>query len=254
MQQATTGTESAERVADVLLSFTRTDEPLGVSSIARDLDLSKAVVHRILQSLVSRNLIQYAPDSRDYRLGSAGAALGARALRLLDVRRVARVPLMDLRDATGETTTLSLLSGDKRMYIDQYESPNEVKMTVELGRMHPLHAGASSRAILAHLPEDFTARVVRGGLSATTVHTITDEAALLASLVDVREVGYSRSVGERQADAGSIAAPIFGPHLDVVGSISVCGPVARFTDEKVTEFAPLLVATAARISQLSRES
>lgn len=249
MQQTTTGTESAERVADVLLSFARSDAPMGVSSIARDLDLSKAVVHRILQSLVSRNLVQYSSESRDYRLGAAAAALGAQALRQLDIRSVARVPLMELRDATGETTTLSLLSADKRTYIDQFESPNEVKMTVELGRMHPLHAGASSRAILAHLPPAFVERVINEGLSRTTKHTITVPEDLLSSLADVREHGYSRSYGERQSDAGAIAAPIFGPHHEVIGSISVCGPIARFTDERVSSFAPLLVSTAERISQ-----
>lgn len=253
MQQTTTGTESAERVADVLLSFARSDGALGVSSIARDLDLSKAVVHRILQSLVSRNLVQYSSDSRDYRLGSAAAALGAQALRQLDIRSVARIPLMELRDATGETTTLSLLSADKRTYIDQYESPNEVKMTVELGRMHPLHAGASSRAILAYLPEAFVEHVVNEGLSPTTPQTITDPTELLESLENVRTVGYSRSFGERQADAGSLAAPVFGPHHDVVGSISICGPIARFADDRVSLFAPLVTATAAKISTLLQE-
>jgi DNA-binding IclR family transcriptional regulator len=250
---ATTGTESAERVADVLLSFTRTDDPLGVSSIARQLDLSKAVVHRILQSLVSRKLVQYSSESRDYRLGSAAAALGAHALRQLDIRSVARLPLMDLRDATGETTTLSLLSADKRIYIDQYESPNEVKMTVELGRIHPLHAGASSRAILAHLPPEFIARVAGERLVQTTAHTITDAKHLLKSLDLVRELGYSRSFGERQADAGSLAAPVFGPQRDVVGSISICGPIARFTDDRVERFVPMLKATAAEISRLLQE-
>jgi len=250
---ATTGTESAERVADVLLSFTRTDDPLGVSSIARQLELSKAVVHRILQSLVSRKLVQYSSESRDYRLGSAAAALGAHALRQLDIRSVARLPLMDLRDATGETTTLSLLSADKRIYIDQYESPNEVKMTVELGRIHPLHAGASSRAILAHLPPEFIARVAGERLVQTTSHTITDAKHLLKSLDLVRELGYSRSFGERQADAGSLAAPVFGPQRDVVGSISICGPIARFTDDRVERFVPMLKATAAEISRLLQE-
>jgi Transcriptional regulator len=253
MQAPISGTESAERVADVLLSFTRSDGPLGVSSIARDLDLSKAVVHRILQSLVSRNLIQYSPNTRDYRLGTAGAALGAQALRLLDVRQIARLPLMDLRDASEETTTLSLLSGDKRIYIDQYESPSEVKMTVELGRMHALHAGASSRAILAFLPEQFVSRVLNDELTTLTAQTITTKAQLQSSLEEVRTLGYARSAGERQSDAGSIAAPIFGPQRDVIGSISICGPAARFTDDRVAAFVPLLLQASATVSDFTQQ-
>lgn len=253
MQPVAVGTESADRVANVLLAFTRSDGPIGVSVIARELSLSKAVVHRILQSLVSRGLVQYSPDSRDYKLGPAAAALGVQALRHLDVRSVARVPLMELRAATGETTTLSLLTADKRTYIDQYESLNEIKMTVELGRMHPLYAGASSRAILAHLPDEFVARVIEGGLDPTTPFTLTDPQELLDSLESVRQKGYARSRGERQADAGSVAAPLFGPHDEVLGSISVCGPSSRFTDDAVERFAEHLVLTARRISSLIRE-
>lgn len=253
MSSASAGTESAERVADVLLAFAGWDGPLGVSEIARKLDLSKAVVHRILQSLVSRSLLQYSTKSRDYQLGPASVALGVQALRRLDLRTLARVPLMELRESTGETTTLSLLSGDKRIYIDQYESPHEVKMTVELGRMHPLHAGASSRAILAFLPEEFITRVIVAGLAATTFKTITDPDALRANLQRVRELGYSRSARERQNDAGSVAAPLFGPHGEVIGCISVCGPSARFDDAVVARYAPLVTSTAARITSLISE-
>ncbi len=253
MQSISAGTEAAERVGDVLLCFARSDSAIGVSAIARELNISKAVVHRILQSLVSRSLVQYSRESRDYRLGPAAAALGAQALRQLDVRGVARIPLMELRDATGETTTLSLLSADKRTYIDQFESPKEVKMTVELGRMHPLHAGASSRAILAHLTPQFVSRVVDGELAPTTAHTIVDPTELLASLQRVRNQGYSRSKGERQSDAGSVAAPLFGPHREVIGAISICGPIARFSDDAVERFAPLVTATASKISEIMQD-
>ena len=41
------GTEAAERVADVLLAFSHCESSMGVSALARELSLSKAVVHRI---------------------------------------------------------------------------------------------------------------------------------------------------------------------------------------------------------------
>ncbi len=51
------GTETAGRVIDVLLLFTDGPDELGVSRIARELGLSKAVVHRILQTLVARGMV-----------------------------------------------------------------------------------------------------------------------------------------------------------------------------------------------------
>lgn len=127
-----TGTEAAARVADVLLLFTGGPRYLGVSAISRELDLSKAVVYRILQSLVSREMLATDPGVAGYRLGPAAVALGASALRRFDARVAATPVLRRLREETGETTTLSGLVGDERVYLDQFESPREIKMTVEL--------------------------------------------------------------------------------------------------------------------------
>src|SRR5690606_7589767 len=88
-REVSTGTESAERVADVLLAFSHGNGSMGVSKLARELALSKAVVHRILQSLVSRDLISFNPANREYSLGPSATVLGARALRQLDLRTVA---------------------------------------------------------------------------------------------------------------------------------------------------------------------
>ena len=247
-KKASTGTESAERVADVLLALSRSDGPIGITSISRELSLSKAVVHRILQSLASRDLVRVDPVTREYHLGSGATALGARALRQLDLRVVARDELVGLRDETKETTTLSLLVVDKRTYIDQYEGPQEIKMTVELGRLYPLYAGASSRAILAFLPESEISRVLEPGLEQLTDETIQDQGVLRERLAGVRANGYAISQGERQSGAGSVAAPIFQGDNRVIGSISVCGPLARFDSAAVARYIPLVSEAAARIS------
>ena len=248
VRAGSTGTESAERVADVLLAFSRGRRSFGVSELARQLSLSKAVIHRILQSLVSRSLLQFDAESREYSLGPGATALGGKAILQSDLRMMARDDLVELRDATGETTTLSLLVMDQRAYIDQYESPQEIKMTVELGRLYPLHAGASSRVILAHLPEIELSHVLEAGLPHLTAATISDVGELEDLLAVVRRDGYAVSRGERQSGAASVAAPVFGRGGRVVGSISICGPLARFGQDAVTQYAALAVDAANRIS------
>jgi IclR family transcriptional regulator, acetate operon repressor len=242
------GTEAAARVADVLLLFATGPNALGVSEIARELHLSKAVVHRILQSLASRSLVRADPGTREYRLGPGAIALGARALRDFDLRAAARPTLRRLRDLTHETTTLSALLGNSRLYLDQYESPREIKMTVPLGRPFPLHAGASSRAILAFLPEETVEQVIAAGLKRLTPETIFDPDELRRRLATTRTCGCATSRGERQDGAGSVAAPVFGVDGEVVGAISVCGPVSRFDRDTVDRYLPLVRSAAAEIS------
>ncbi|HEX6499985.1 MAG TPA: IclR family transcriptional regulator [Micromonosporaceae bacterium] len=243
------GTEAATRVADVLLMFAKGPSALGVSEIARELGLSKAVVHRILQSLASRSLVRADAGTREYRLGPGAIALGVRALRDFDLRRAARPTLRRLRDATRETTTLSARVQDTRIYLDQYESPQEIKMTVPLGRPYPLYAGASSRVILAFLPEETIERIIADGLEPLTAETIRDPVELRRVLAATRTSGWSASCGERQQGAGSVAAPVFGIDGDVVGAISVCGPVNRFDASAVERYVPLLHAASEEVSR-----
>ncbi|MFG2089929.1 MULTISPECIES: IclR family transcriptional regulator [unclassified Spirillospora] len=241
------GTEVAGRVADVLLLFAGGPEHLGVSAISRELGISKAVVYRILQSLVSREVLE--AGAAGYRLGPAAVALGVSALRGFNVRDAAAPVLRGLRDATAETTTLSGLVGDERVYLDQFESPREVKMTVEVGRRFPLHAGSSGRVILAFLPEDRREALLSRPLAALTDRTPGDAAALRARLTETARDGVAVSFGERQADAGSVAAPLFGPDGEVHGSISVCGPRHRFTPEAVDRYRTLVRDAAEEITR-----
>ncbi|MFZ2176889.1 MAG: IclR family transcriptional regulator [Rhodococcus sp. (in: high G+C Gram-positive bacteria)] len=245
----TQGTTSADRAADILLLFVDGEESLGVSKIARDLELSKAVVHRVLTSFVDRGLLVAGGAERGYSLGPAAAALGARALRTSPIREVARPVLEDIARLTDETATLSAMVGGGRVYLDQIESQREIKMTVELGRRFPLHSGSSGRCILAFLPPEEIEEVLAQELPALTSHTITDPTVLGEMLMQIRRAGYSQSAGERQEDAASMAAPIFDLDGKVVGALSVCGPAHRMTETFCQSHTAMIIAASDRVSR-----
>lgn len=242
------GTESAGRVADILLAFTNSSTARGVSALSRELGLSKAVVHRTLQSLVSRHLLAFDPPTRKYRLGPAAVVLGARALRDSPMRIAAMPLLVRLSQTTGETATLSQLVGHSRVYIEQVESVQEIKMTVETGRQFPLHAGSSGRVILAFLPEEDRETVLKHELSTLANPTAIDPIAFRHQLAQVRTEGVAVSYGERQDGAGSVASAVFGVDGNVVGSISICGPIHRFTEPSVDMFKSLARRAARELS------
>jgi IclR family transcriptional regulator, acetate operon repressor len=222
-----------ERALDVLSLFGDDDvTDLGVTEVADRLDLSKSVVHRILSSLRVKGYVELDEDSRRYRLGPAILTLGLSYLDRLNVREVARDALRELVRRTDETATLSVRSNDHRVYVDQVTPSRDIKMVVQLGSAHPLHAGGSSKAMLAFLPEaERESYLTSQTLDAITPLTITSADDLRQELSAIRAQGYAVSLGERQAGAGSVAAPVFGHDGNVVGVISVCGPVERFTDE-----------------------
>lgn len=243
--ESTGGTEAADRVADVLLLFAQSDHPLGVTQIGRSLSLSKAVVHRILQSLASRSLVQVVSGNSTYALGPAATSLGTKSWSQLDVRSLASPILRHLREGTRETTTLSVLVGHQRIYLDQFESPQEVKMVVELGARFPLHSGASSRAILAHLPQTIIDETVR---QLQEIDPGLDTEEYLKNLELIRAKGYAVSRNERKTGAASIAAAFFDSAGNVVGSISSSGPVFRYGEEGHEDHVRLVINAAKAIT------
>jgi DNA-binding IclR family transcriptional regulator len=250
--EVSTGTSQSiatvERAADVLTLFTQVDEPtLGVTEIAGALGLSKAAVHRILTSLRGRGFVELDESSRRYSLGSASFALGLSYLSRLDVRTFAAPELAQLSQAAGETATLSVLSGDARIYVDQVTPAREIVMAVPLGRRFPLHAGSSSKALLAYLPEDDRERVLASTLDALTDTTLTDADRLRDDLTTIRSRGYALSSGERQRGAASVAAPVFDHSGRPLGSLSICGPAERF-GANLNDAAAMLVGATARLS------
>lgn len=242
---------AVERAVDVLNLFAESGEPtLGVTEIAQELGLSKAVVFRILSSFRAKGFIEIDDRTRRYALGPKVLLLGLSQLDRLDFRQMARDAMEELSRATNETATLSVRMGDQRVYIDQVTPPRDVKMVVQLGRPVPLHAGASSKALLAFLPQaEQDAYLSSGKLDKLTPRTVTAERTLRKELKEIRARGFAVSFGERLEGAGSVAAPLLGHEGLPLAVISVSGPVERFKPH-AGDAARLLLDETGRLSRL----
>ena len=237
------GVASVERAGNVLFCLARAGAPRGVTGIASELGISKAVVHRILTSLLQRDLVTMDATTRLYSLGPSVLELAAAYRSQLDIRVLATETMRDLVATTGETSTLSILHNDRRVYVDQVTPNREVRMTVEVGASFPLHAGASSKAFLAWLPDDKQLGCLASPLEPLTDATIVDPQELRRELSRIRQQGFAVSLGERQAGAASVAAPLLDEQLSPVAVLSVCGPLQRFTADLADVAAEVVRAT-----------
>lgn len=221
-----------DRALDVLSLFAEADSrTLGVTEIANGLGVSKAVVHRTLATLRGRGFVVLEARTRRYSLGPQILLQGLAYLARLDVMAVSRDAVAALSQLTSETATLSIRVGHSRVHIDQVLPRREVRMQVELGVPYALHAGAPSRAFLAHLPEDeIEGYLDNVPLVKLTSRTVTDVRRLRRELTYVRAKGVATSFGERAEDAGAVAAPVFDRDGVVSGVICVCGPLERIRE------------------------
>ncbi len=241
---------AVRRAADVLIALT--DRPdVGVTELSRRFGWSKSVAHRVLTTLTESGLLTLDPATHRYALGPAGLRLGLAALARADVHRLAVPHLHALRKRTGETATLTLLSGDTRLYVDQVESTHAVRQSIQVGSRAPLYVGGSSKAILAFLPPHHRERILASAAGASRADgSPIDVAALRAELEVIRSIGYAISQAERLVGATSVAAPIFDAKGQVVGSMSVAGVTVRQDRQALELLGPIVRAEA---SALSRE-
>jgi DNA-binding IclR family transcriptional regulator len=241
---------TAGRVADLLVALATSPVPLGVSQLARQLGLSKSVVHRMLQALCDRDLLAKDPATTTYRLGPVAMALG-RAAELESQLRSSCLPVLTrLRDETGETATLSAVTGSFRVYVAQVESMHAIRMSIQVGLRVPLTLGCSSQAILAHMSPARQEAILATPLQRYTGRTVVDPIELRDRLERVREQGWSRTNSERLHETGAIGAPIFHADGVIAGALSVCGPISRF-DEREQNAAIPAVLKAARAATMA---
>lgn len=235
------------RALQIIFAVAQSDQrDVGVSELARTLGLSKAVVHRTVRTLTEASFFAYDERTMRYRLGPGALSVGLAALSRLNVPELARPYLEEIVGHTGETAALSVRCGDQRMYVSQILSPQEFRMSVPLGAMFPLHIGASSKAILSALPDSEIGRYYERVLAGSM--TITSKAGLLDEMRRMRRRGYAATKGERQLDAGSVAAAVFDGSGQVYGCVSICIPLARMRDDKVEPYGRLVQHAARAIS------
>lgn len=254
-KRTTTGKASrsvfaVERAADVLAAVcSDLDRPRGVKELSETLRMNISTVHRVLAALVHKQIIRQDSVTSKYGPGPWLLDLSLAYLRRLDLPQVALPFMRLLRDETRETVTLSMRDGMTRIYITQVESPQEIRQTVETGRRLPLLPGGSGKAILAFLPQEEIDAYLEQWQRDATTDGPQEIARVRTEMAAVRRAGFACSRSERLPGAASVAAPVRDYRGVVVGSVSISGPVGRFTDDCIARYGELVRATADEVSQ-----
>jgi IclR family acetate operon transcriptional repressor len=122
-----------------------------------------------------------------------------------------------------------------------------MRMFTEVGRRVMPHCTGVGKALLADLPvAEVRGIVARTGLPAQTDRTIGDVEALLVELAGIRERGYAVDDGEQETGVRCVAVSVQGIPARI--AMSVSGPSARVTMDRVAEIAPIIQRAADRLS------
>ena len=245
---------SVSHALDILESFTRTEDELGVTELSKKLDLHKNNVFRLLATLEHRGYIEQNKATESYRLGPKTLQLGAIFIDQRECRRQARPILENLAAASGETTVVAVLRGDKVIFMDSVETNKTVRAVSPIGAMLPAHCTAVGKAQLAALsPAELERLYPDMNLPPLTEKSIKTRDALLVQLRKIAEKGYALENEECELEVRSVAAPARDFSGNVIAAIGIVAPAARLTEERLNKggvIALLLEAGRALSSKL----
>ncbi len=223
------------------------EAPMGISALARHMNMPKSGVHRLLQMMRASGWVQQTPDG-NYECTLKLWAIGQRVAKRVDLRKTAAAAMSQLAAQTRETILLSILDGTDVLYVDVIGSPQPVRVHTSPGDRAPAHCVATGKAMLAHAPPALVDAVARK-LHAVTATTITTREQLDTELERVRSKGFAVNRDEWGGSVHGVAAPIFDGRGQVVAAISVGGPGERMTVTAVRQIAPWVMEAAASISR-----
>ncbi|MBN2396372.1 MAG: IclR family transcriptional regulator [Candidatus Atribacteria bacterium] len=240
---------SIQRAIRILEVFSLRRKELSITELSRELNLHKSTVHRILVTLEDEHFIKKNQSSNQYWLGLKLFELGNIVKEHFEIRDYALPVMKDIASKTAESIDLNIIVDFRRVSIEKIESPHDIRRIIQLGKSLPLYSGGSGKAILAFLPENEIDQILKEeNLMPLGPKTITDPIKLKEHLKEIRKQGYAISFEERMMGSASIAAPIFNHDRRVIASLSISGPINRFTKEKISKFTLLIKEGSQKIS------
>lgn len=221
--------DSVTKTLDIVEALWRADGA-GVTELTDLVDLPKSTVHAHLSTLREKGYVLQ--DDGEYRLSLRFLTYGEHVKEAEPLYHVARDPVEDLAERTGERVFCSKEQNGLATVICVSEGARSLDSDITVGTHMYHHASATGKAMMAHMEEERIEEIIdEWGLPGFTEDTLTTREALFADLERVRERGVATSLAEYRPGVNVIAAPILTEDDDVAGSVALSGPEQRLRSE-----------------------
>ena len=228
--------KSLDKALALLEHIGETDDGLPLSDLAQRAGLPPSTAHRLLTTPERRRFVQFDNASRRWCIGVQAFTVGSAFLPRRDLIRSALPFMRQLMEESGETVNLAVESNGEAVFLAHVESHEMMRASSRPGSRVPLHGSAVGKALLSTMPEREISRILhKHGLRRLTSNTIVSPAELRTVLAEVRERGFAFDNEEHAFGVRCVAAPIYDERGEAVAALSVLGPTARFTDDRVTD-------------------
>jgi IclR family transcriptional regulator, pca regulon regulatory protein len=247
--------QSLERGLAILSALASGPTLLGVSELARAVDLSRSTAHRYVATLTKLGYLDQDPATRKYRLGPRVLDLGFSAINSMELREIAAPHLQELSDETGHTVNLAILDEVEIVYIERcrawQQGQREIDLNLHVGSRLPAYCTSLGKVLLAYLAaaprREALDRIefVRRGPK-----TIMSKTALCSELAHIRSQGIAVSNEELASGLRSMAMPVVSQGDEAVAAVNLAVHRSLGSlEDLVARHRPALERTVTEISR-----
>lgn len=226
---------------NVIRYLVESKTPVGVSKVARDLDISPSTCFNLLKTLVHVSLAEFDPVEKTYTAGFGVLALAKGFLDKEDFVKFVRPRMQKLASAHRVTCTLWRRLGDNRaILVERADIAAAVRVHMYVGQRLPLFTGAFGRCFAAHsgLPRED----IRREFDLLRWQNQPEFSSWWKEVQETKRRGYSVDQDVFVRGITTIAAPIVLDGSDAEFAISVIGFSGQFNNDSLGALAEELKA------------
>lgn len=241
--------QSLTRALSVLNLIAEQSPGLTLTAISKSLGLAPSTTHRLLTTLQEERYVQFDRDGSRWQIGMQAFVAGNGFLTSRDLATVARPYMRRLMEISGETVNLAIYDSDHVIYLAQVESREMMRVFSKPGNRVPLHcSGVGKAMMMAMSAHDVQHIIETQGLPRLTEKTIVTADELHRRLADCRAQGFAVDDEEHAVGLRCVATLIYDEHAEPLAALSISGPTARISHERLLELGKTTLEIAADVT------
>ncbi len=217
--------QSLDRGLKILQILGRSSRAMSLNDIARDFEIDRSSVYRLISTLVKNNFVKQEPETKKYRIGFKVLELAGTFNEQTHIDSVLRPIMNRIREETRQNTHLAILDGDEVVFIAVDQPREHISVNIQVGTREPVAPTALGKALISFQQEkvldDFMANI---SLQKYTDNSITSRDEYRENIRLVQRTRLAVDNGEFKPGIICFAAPVLNNRNEAQFSIGISGP------------------------------
>lgn len=234
-----------EKGLDILEALSVATVPQTLTDLSKTLKRSPSELFRMITLLENRGYI--VKDNTGYFLSLKLYQLAHTHTPMDQLLKAAQQPMRELALSLRESCHLSVLFRGELLVLVQEESPDKVRLSLEIGGRFSAARTASGRLLLANV----SAPELESFFATDPEYlemTAEERQWLQEELAKIRQQGYSMSEDESHIGIRDFAALVGNPQIGTIAALTVTSLTLKHNRKQVNHVLDALPATASQIT------